>query len=340
MKLRLGVAAAVAVFFLAPFSNSVLAGAHGLQGKTVRFIAGAGAGGGYDAYARLLAPLFAKQLKASVVVENQPGAGGLVALNRFYKGPGDGLQLLIVNGTGAGLTQVLGMKEARYDLTKLKQLGIIDGSLWLLLMRPNSPVTNLKDMISSKKQLAFGGSGKVSGLTDGAKIACFVLKANCKVVFGYKGSSAVSLAVEQGEMDGMYVSETSAFKFTKAGRVKPIGTWSRQRSKLFPQIPTVFEQVKLTKEQEWWVDYRATIESLGRMLVLPPAAPKQVVDMYRNAAHNILSDPKVVAAFAKKRREIEYVPAPKVEIMLDKVLGSVTNAQKQKLREVILGSKS
>jgi tripartite-type tricarboxylate transporter receptor subunit TctC len=275
-----------------------------------------------------------------VVVENQPGAGGLVALNRFYKGPGDGLQLLIVNGTGAGLTQVLGMKEARYDLTKMKQLGIIDGSLWLLLMRPNSPIKNLSDLSNSKKQVAFGGSGKVSGLSDGAAMACFVLKANCKVVFGYKGSSAVSLAVEQGEMDGIYVSETSAYKFTKAGRVSPIATWSRQRSKLFPKVPTVFEQVKLTKDQEWWVDYRATIESLGRMLVLPPAAPKKVVDMYRAATHNILSDPKVVAAFAKKRREIEYVPANGVEKMLDKVLGSVTEAQKKQLRKVILGPKA
>src|SRR5262249_28757712 len=54
------------------------------SGKTVRMIVGSGAGGGYDAFSRLIAPYLAKTLGATVVVENQPGAGGLVALNRLY----------------------------------------------------------------------------------------------------------------------------------------------------------------------------------------------------------------------------------------------------------------
>ena len=59
------------------------------SGKTVRLVVGFGPGGGYDAYARMIAPYLSRALGGSVVVENQPGAGGLVALNRLYTAPPD-----------------------------------------------------------------------------------------------------------------------------------------------------------------------------------------------------------------------------------------------------------
>src|ERR1700733_13707986 len=77
-------------------------------GKTVRLIVGYGPGGGYDAYARMIAPYLTHDLGASVVVENQPGAGGLTALNNLYVASPDGLQIMIVNGSGAGLAQLVG----------------------------------------------------------------------------------------------------------------------------------------------------------------------------------------------------------------------------------------
>src|SRR5580704_19220287 len=66
------------------------------SGKTVRLVVGYGPGGGYDAYARMIAPHLSKVLGASVVVENQPGAGGLVALNRLPTAAPDGLTMMIV----------------------------------------------------------------------------------------------------------------------------------------------------------------------------------------------------------------------------------------------------
>jgi tripartite-type tricarboxylate transporter receptor subunit TctC len=106
------------------------------KGKTIRFIVGFGAGGGYDAYSRMLAPHFERVLGASVIVENHPGAGGLRALNRFQRAPDDGLQLTIVNGTGASLQQVLDMKGVRFDLTEMKVLGVIDAPRWVVLVQP------------------------------------------------------------------------------------------------------------------------------------------------------------------------------------------------------------
>src|SRR3990170_3983388 len=93
------------------------------KGQTVRLIVGYGAGGGYDAYARQLAPHLEKRLGATVVVENRTGAGGLLALNQLAAGAPDGLSIMLVNGEGAALAQLLGEEGVRYDPMKVPWLG-------------------------------------------------------------------------------------------------------------------------------------------------------------------------------------------------------------------------
>src|SRR5262245_34294099 len=76
-------------------------------GKTVRMVVGSATGGGYDVYSRLIAPYLARMLGATVIVENQPGAGGLISLNRLYVTEPDGLTLSFANGTSAALGQLI-----------------------------------------------------------------------------------------------------------------------------------------------------------------------------------------------------------------------------------------
>src|SRR5437868_7997607 len=85
-------------------------------GKTVRMIVGSGVGGGYDVFSRLIAPYLSKTLGTTVIVENVPGAGGLVALNKLYIAPPDGLQISLTQGTMAGVAQLTGDQAARFDL--------------------------------------------------------------------------------------------------------------------------------------------------------------------------------------------------------------------------------
>jgi tripartite-type tricarboxylate transporter receptor subunit TctC len=305
--------------------------------KTITFVVGFGAGGGYDAYARMLAPYFERELGAKVIVVNKPGAGGMSALNRLSKAPADPLQMTIVNGTGAGLQQLLGMKGVGFDLTKMPILGIIDHSRWIWLAKNDSKINAPMDAVNSAGVINWAGYGKISGISDGAAMTCHALALKCKVVIGYKGSRAAALALAQGEMDALYVSETSAYKYVQAKNAKAVATMSRKRSILFPDLPTVFETVQLNKTQEWWIDYRATLEGLGRMLVVPPSTPADVVAKMRAATDRILSDPKVIAEGAKKKRYIKYLPAAEAGKMVQTVLNSVDAKQKAEIRKVVLG---
>lgn len=339
MKHKIAGAAAVAALVAAFQPPGALADSNHYKGKTIRFVVGFGAGGGYDTYSRMLAPHIAKATGASVVVENQPGAGGMVALNKLNVAPPDGLQVTIINGTGVALQQLLEMPGARFDIGKFKVLGTLDAPKWNFLVQPKSPYNTLQDVMKADKVLTFGGSGKVSGTADGASMTCFTLKMKCKIIAGYKGSRDTALALAQGEVDGLYVSETSAFNYVKSKNAKAVATMNRERSKLFPDLPTVFEQLpNLTKEQEWWLDLRSTIESLGRVLVMPPSTPKNLVDYMRSVTHKILSDPKVVAEFNARRRYINYIEAAQTEKQLDFVLNAVTAKQKAQLKEIVLGN--
>ena len=196
---------------------------------------------------------------------------------------------------------------------------------------------NIADVLKANKEFAWGGSGKVSGMSDGAAFTCHAIGLKCKLVTGYKGSRKAALAVAQGEMDAMYVSETSAYKYHKSGSARVIATMHRKRSTLFPNIPTVFEQLpNLTKEQQWWIDYRATVESLGRILVAPPATPKHLVKILRAATHKILNDPDLIKETNRRQRFINYIPAAEAKKAVNKVLASLTPAQKKKIRKVVL----
>src|SRR5258706_13448773 len=111
--LALGLACGLALFAARQDARAQGAEEAFYKGKTVKMIVGYGPGGGYDVYARMLAPHLSKVLGATVVVENQPGAGGLNALDKLYAAPPDGLQLMLANGTPAAMPQLPAEPTAR-----------------------------------------------------------------------------------------------------------------------------------------------------------------------------------------------------------------------------------
>ncbi len=303
------------------------------QGKTVRLVVGYGPGGGYDIYARTIAPYIAKNLGANVVVENQPGAGGLTALNRVYAAVPDGLLMMIVNGTGAALAQLSDAQGARFDIGKVGHLGTVSASPWVWLVAPNSPIKTPDDAVkSASNRMMWSGSGPMDGLSDGAAFTCEALKLNCRIVIGYPGSNEAALAVSRGEMDSIYVSDTSANNYVKAGQNRAVATMGRDKSRFFPNVPTIFEALKLDAEQTWLFDFRATVENLGRILIAPPNLPPARLAYMQEAVRKALNDPVLVAEGEKTQRYIDYVDANATR---DATLKAVTNLTPEQRKKVV-----
>jgi tripartite-type tricarboxylate transporter receptor subunit TctC len=306
------------------------------KGKTVRLVVGFGPGGGYDAYARMIAPYLSKEIGATVVVENQPGAGGLTALNRIYSAPKDGLLLMIVNGTAAGLSQIVEEDAVHYDLAKFGYLGIVSASPWVWLVNPEHPlITTPAEAMKPGVKIRWSASGPIDGLSDGAAITCEALHLDCQIVIGYKGSNEAALAVTRGEMDSIYVSDTSANNYVKSGSNKAVATMGRVKSRFFPDLPTIFDSVKLDAKQTWWFDFRATVDDLGRILVTTPGLPADRLKFLQAATDKVLHDPGLVAEGEKSQRYIDFVSPEKTLEKIHTAVSSLTPEQRAEIKKVI-----
>ena len=304
------------------------------KGKTVRFVVGVGVGGGFDAYARMIAPYLARNLDATVVVENQLGAGGLVALNRISTAQPDGLNLMIVNGTPAALGQLLDQQNVRYDLTKLEHLGVIAAYPWIWLVNNQSPVKTPAD--AQNVRLRWGGVGPTDGPADGARITCHALKIGCQIVLGYKGSADIALAMERGEMDALYVSDSSAAQYVKSGQARAVASMGDKRSELLPDVPTIFESAKLDDEQRWWLEFRMSINDLGRILVTTPGVPADRLEFLRAAVRKALTDPELIAEGEKTGRFVSFQEPEVARGLALKALGQATPDMRERVRRVVL----
>jgi tripartite-type tricarboxylate transporter receptor subunit TctC len=305
------------------------------KGKTVRFTVGLGVGGGFDAYARMIAPYLSRELDSTVIVENLPGAGGLLALNQIATGPADGLRVLIVNGTPAALGQLLEQDNQRYDLTKVDHLGVISAYPWIWLMSPKSDVKTVAEALKPGVKIRWGGTGPSDGPADGAALTCHALKLDCQIVLGYKSSGDIALAMERGEMDGLYLSDSSAANYVKNGQARGIAAMGHQRSALLPDVPTIFEQMKLTPDQEWWFTFRENLNDLGRILITTPGVPAERIAFLRAAVKRALTNPELMAEGEKTQRFVAYQPPEVALEMTRKVLSGATPEQKKIIRDVV-----
>ena len=308
-------------------------------GKTVRMIVGSGTGGGYDIFSRMIAPYLAKVLGTTVIVENQPGAGGLIALNRLYVAPPDGLQISLANGTGAAFAQLTDQSGVRYDLTKFSFLATVGAPPGLWLVGPDSPVREVQQAIDVRRKWQWASSGGMSGLGIGAAFTCEALKLDCHVVQGYKGSADAGLAVTRGEMDALYVPESSANNFVKAKQNWALATISRTRSRFFQDRPTIFEAARMDAAGTWVMEFLANVEKLGRILIAPPGMPPARLAFLQEAVKQTLHNPQLIADGERAERIIEYLDPAATQQNTVAVVGSVTPEQKARVLKILAGAK-
>ena len=304
-------------------------------GKTVRIVVGSAVGGGYDVYSRLIAPYLARVLGATVIVENQPGAGGLISLNRLYATAPDGLTMSFANGTAAAFAQITEQQGARFDLAKFDFLATVGAPPGLWLVGPSSPIKSVQDAINAKMKWRWAASGPADGLGNGAAFTCEALKLDCQIVPGYGGSAQAGLAVTRGEMDALYVPESSANNFVKAKQNRALATMARKKSRWFLDHPTIFEAIELDADQQWLFDFFSGVENMGRIMILPPGMPKARLAYLQEAVKETLHNPQLIAEGERTERIIEYLDPVSTHNNALAVVANVTPEQKKRVQEIL-----
>jgi tripartite-type tricarboxylate transporter receptor subunit TctC len=205
--------------------------------------------------------------------------------------------------------------------------------MWLV--GPAFTIKTPQDAMKLGKRMNWAASGPADGLSDGAAFTCEALALDCRVVLGYAGSNQAALAVTQGEMDAIYVSDTSANTYVVSGQHHVIAAMGRVKSRFFPDVATIFEAVKLTPDQEWLFGFRSKLEDLGRILLVSPNLPAGRLAALQAAVKETLTDPALVAEGEKSQRYINYLDAVATRKNAQDVVSDITPEQRKRVQNIL-----
>lgn len=294
------------------------------KGKTLRVIVASSAGGGYDAYSRVLANHIVRFLpgKPNAVVQNMPGAGGLRAANFLYvRAPKDGTVFGHVQRT-APFHAIMGRPGAAFDPNKFNWLGSLNNEVTICVIRKAAKAKSFEDLKTTVTHM--GGSGIAS---DSETVPTFLnnmLGLRFKVVSGYPGSTETAMAVERKELDGMcgsYSSLTSAQRrWFQPGKefVNIMVQASTRKHAKIPHIPLAADLARNAKEKAIMELNDARLE-MGRPFVAPPGVPTARVKALRVAFNKMAADPKFSKDILKLGRELNPVTGKDVQALIARV---------------------
>ena len=274
------------------------------RGKTLRILVGSPPGGGYDIYARLVAPALAEKIGAEVIVENKAGNGGLAALATLLVRSADGLTIMNGSAEAAILSQMLHRPGATWDVTKLQWLAKLATAPKLWFVGKTARYRSVADARKAAR-LTWSATGPADNVSNVESIISYVLGLHSKIVLGYRGSGDMSLAVMSNEVDCGLLSANSALPHIDS--IKPLALFGARRWRHLPDVPTLSEVATLPADKIWIVELREKIGEAQRAMVAAPDVAPDRVDYLRAAFAEILTDPGLIAEGARTNREIEYM---------------------------------
>ena len=255
--------------------------------KPIRMIVAAAAGGGDDIPARLLAAKMSEVLGQQMVVENRPGAGGMIGQTFVAKAPPDGYTLLLAGGSMAGSHYV--NANMGYDLQRdFTPISLIETVPWAFVANPALPVKTVKEFIAYAK----ARPGKLSYGTIGAgqipywSVRLFNSMTGIDALeVTYKSIPDALVDVIAGRLDYLFPAVANAV--TSKDKVRVMAVTSRMRAEVLPEVPTLIES-GLDYEMPAW-----------RSIMGPAGMKREVVEVLNAAMVKSLASPDLREKLAK-----------------------------------------
>jgi Tripartite tricarboxylate transporter family receptor len=295
------------------------------QGKQVRIVVGTGAGGGYDAYSRLIARHMSKHIPGNpaVIVTNMPGAGSNTAANHIYSvAPKDGTQIGSVFA-GALIEPLVSSNKLQFDPSRFQFLGSANDDVYVCIARKDASPQTFKDVFG--QEITLGASGSSSS-AEVATLLKNLIATKFKIVLGYVGSRSIALAIERNEVQGACGFSWPSISVTNAGWFGPGGFMRvlvQTHVKGHPELNV--ERVPLVTDFARTADERAIMElyfshtTFGRPYVMAPDAPADRVAALRKAFMATMKDPGFVAEARKLGMDIDAVDGDVVQRLVSTI---------------------
>lgn len=293
--------------------------------KAVKIMVGHAPGGGFDAYARLAADMLKKHLPgpSSIIVENKPGGGGLIASAHFYaQAPRDGTMMAVFPEQLAG-NQLLQPKLAPWKMQEMAYVGSFAPVNSGLLLRKGAKVTTVAQMRTVESTVGCDGTN-----SQGYQYPSMLKNLGgfkFKMVCGYRGSPEYLLALEKGEVD-IASNAWTALRIThrekiRNGDVILFAQAGLKRDVELPDTPLLQDLIDDAAAKRA-IEFASSGAAIGRALLLPPGVPAERVAYLRGVFDRMVKDPEMIRL--AESRQMTLVPTPGAE--LDRIVAEILKA--------------
>jgi tripartite-type tricarboxylate transporter receptor subunit TctC len=273
--------------FTAILLGASLASAAAFPDKPVRIVVPYAPGGSSDVIARVVADELARELGQPVIVDNRPGAGSLLGTQHVAGEPPNGYTLLLAD-VPFTIVPALYRDRARYSVDKsFVPVSLIGVAPMYLFVNQSSPARTAADIVQQAKaapgtvSIGSGGNGSLTHLFA----ELFMIHSGTQLTHvPYKGAGPALNDLAAGQIQAGFTTMPTATALYRAGKVRPIGVSSPQRTRETPDVPT-FRELGMGEMtvQSWWG------------FVAPAGTPAEIVQRLAAATQKALRDPKVRA---------------------------------------------
>jgi tripartite-type tricarboxylate transporter receptor subunit TctC len=317
------IAGAAALLF-APHAAAAQNAGEQLRGKVVSLYIGGGVGGGVDALARSLIPYLTKHMPGNpaIIVKNQPGAGGMQAVENLYAtAPKDGTAIG-TTATGPIVEPVLGTTPVHYDLLKFHWIGSLANDQTSCFTWQTSTVKTIADAKTREVPLATTGARSNSTLIPLMLNA--VLGTRFKMIPGYDGGTAM-LAIERGEVDGRCTSigsihATNAAWITEK-KITMLVQVGLAKDPEFPDVPLALDLAPNAQDRAA-MEFFLIPSAIQDPFMLPPGVPESMVVAWRRGFDAAVADKAFLADVEKRHQDARPNNGEYVQKALEKMFSA------------------
>jgi tripartite-type tricarboxylate transporter receptor subunit TctC len=302
------------------------------RGRTINMIVGFNPGGGADTYARLIGRYLGRYIPGNpaVVLRHMQGAGSVIAANYVYTvSPKDGSEIGLFAGNII-IDPLIGGTQHKYDTRAFNWIGAPAGDSQVCLSSAKSQVKTFDDLFTRGMITGVAGTATI----DFPLTLNNVLGTKLKLIRGYRGSAALRIALERGEIEGICGVGFSSMRtagLLAPGKTNNLLQFGMSKNPQMPDVPFVFDYAKTEEDRQiftlifGWLD-------LERPVAAPPGTPAPRVQALRAAFDKAMKDPGLLADAEKARVEISPMTGAGIAEFVERVSRTPASVTKRAAR--------
>lgn len=308
------------------------------KGKSITFLVSAPAGSLTDFVARAFAEHFKAKLPGNpdVVVQNLPGAGGMMAAAQLQlKEVNDGTVLGFLQRNNLYVPLIEGPKSG-FDPREVDWIGSLEKVAYAIVAMDTAEVKTTEDLFT--KPLILGATGYSNENRTLPAMLNDMIGTKFKIIHGYDARGEVYLAMERGEVDGWAstvagLSIPDTKQMLDSGRLKVLLHMGFNSLEPFPNVPNLSTYLTKPEDKELYSFFTRTMEA-GRPIAVPKGVPADRLEALRKAFNDAAADPAFIEAMKAKDYPVEPITGEQVEAVI-KDLYATSDATMERVRAVM-----